>query len=308
MSAALKERLLSVIYEALYEINEIIGYEYIDRKKVKKNKELFLQLLALGEKLLEEKRGVTLKDLENEPFDHEKVKGIVLLGLFHGFILRDAKGKSFEEKFENYLYSSSIERCEWIEHTGYNNYYQSLFSLVSKICINTNKIKFVFDFSKLKLQSTSQGITKIQTKRSFFKSNIRMTETTVDEHLDIFRELGAVTETFLKMLYGIKYNYTTTEQIQKLEKKEFYEIWKDLRDDSRFNLFTKPFPNTICWNASKHNGVFKIVGKKEIEFKSNEGSRTLSYRDFFSLVREIYACIIVLLKITLMIRFQTKIY
>ena len=70
------------------------------------------------------------------------------------------------------------------------------------------------------------------------------------------------------------------------------------------STFTKPFPNTIYWNSSKHGGISKKVRTKEIEFKSNEGVKTLSYSDFISLVRELYACTLPLTKINLIIRFH----
>lgn len=45
---------------------------------------------------------------------------------------------------------------------------------------------------------------------------------------------------------------------------------------------------------------------KEIEFKSNEGNAILSYSNFVSLVRELYACVLVLIKIGLIIIFLLK--
>ncbi|MGA9150789.1 MAG: hypothetical protein WBZ36_09435 [Candidatus Nitrosopolaris sp.] len=64
-------------------------------------------------------------------------------------------------------------------------------------------------------------------------------------------------------------------------------------------MFTKPFPNTIYWNASKHNGITKNVGLRRIEFNSNDGNEILSYSDFVTLVRDVYACMIALVKINL---------
>jgi len=64
-------------------------------------------------------------------------------------------------------------------------------------------------------------------------------------------------------------------------------------------VFTTPFPNTIYWNASKHNGVTKNVGLRQIQFSSNDGNETLSYCDFVTLVREVYACMIALIKMKL---------
>jgi hypothetical protein len=75
-----------------------------------------------------------------------------------------------------------------------------------------------------------------------------------------------------------------------------------------YSVFTKPFPNTIYWNESKYSRVTKKVRSKEIEFNSNEGNAILSYSDFVLLVRELYACVLVLIKIGLIIRFSFKIY
>jgi hypothetical protein len=103
------------------------------------------------------------------------------------------------------------------------------------------------------------------------------------------------------------HNYRTDKEIEKLEKTHFYDVWKSIRNDSNLKVFTsKPFPNTIYWNASKHDGITKKVNLKEIEFKSNEGDRTLLYSDFVSVVRELYSLTVVLEKINLMIGFQTK--
>jgi hypothetical protein len=141
----------------------------------------------------------------------------------------------------------------------------------------------------------------IRTKEKFFKNPSKIDEITVDEHLDIFRESAAITENYFKLIYGIKHNYNTDQEIEKLEKAKFSDIWKDIKDDINFKLFTKPFPNTIYWNASKHSGITKKVTLKQIEFRSNEGDKTLSYDDFATLVRELYACMIALLKINLII-------
>jgi hypothetical protein len=69
------------------------------------------------------------------------------------------------------------------------------------------------------------------------------------------------------------------------------------------STFTKPFPNTIYWNPSKHGGVNKKIRTKEIEFKSNEGVKRLSYSDFISIVRKLFACALTLTKINLVISF-----
>jgi len=53
-----------------------------------------------------------------------------------------------------------------------------------------------------------------------------------------------------------------------------------------------------------HIGATKIISKKEIEFKSNDRDKNISYSDFINLVRELYACVITLMKIMLIIVYQ----
>jgi hypothetical protein len=106
----------------------------------------------------------------------------------------------------------------------------------------------------------------------------------------------------------MKHNYSSEQDIHKLENTEFYTIWKELKDDEILSTFTKSFPNTIYWNASKHGGIRKKIRTKEIEFMSNEGGKRLSYSDFISLVRELYACALPLTKINLVIRFHKLSY
>lgn len=105
-------------------------------------------------------------------------------------------------------------------------------------------------------------------------------------------------------MYGIKYSFTS-KQIIKLEKTKFFDVWNDLKNDDERKLFTKPFPNTIYWNASKHNGITKKVNDKSVTFISNEGEKTISYEDFIQLVRELYACTVILIKTNLILTFQT---
>jgi hypothetical protein len=131
----------------------------------------------------------------------------------------------------------------------------------------------------------------------------RIDETIIDEHIEIFRELGAIAEGYLKLIYGIKHNCHTNQDLEKLD---FHHIWKNLKQDSNFGVFTKPFPNTIYWNALKHNKFRKNVGSCEIELRSNNGRRILNYSDFRSLIRELYACTLVLTKINLMLRFASS--
>jgi hypothetical protein len=113
---------------------------------------------------------------------------------------------------------------------------------------------------------------RIYTKQKFYQETIILDEITVDKHIEIFRELGAIAENYLKLVYGVVHKYRTDKEIETLEKTQFYDIWKSITNDSSLKVFiTKPFPNTIFWNASKHDGITKKVNHKEIEFKANEG-------------------------------------
>lgn len=103
------------------------------------------------------------------------------------------------------------------------------------------------------------------------------------------------------MIYGLKHKCPSNN---KLERLKFFDIWEDLKQDADLGVLTKPFPNTIIWNSVKHNKFNKAVSSKKIEFRSNEGSADMSYADFKSLVRDLYACAIVLSKINLLIMLQ----
>jgi hypothetical protein len=194
-------------------------------------------------------------------------------------------------------------KCKWLQTTDYNKYLQTLLDFVSKISSNT-VLQFVFNYKAKKLVPISQGIVRIFRTKMFFRDVHTLDEETIDETLEIFRELGAIGEHHLKLLYAMKHNYSSEQDISKLEKTEFYKIWKELKDDEVLSTFTKPFPNTIYWNASKHGGVSKKIRTKEIEFKANEGVKRLSYSDFISTVRELFACALTLTKINLVIRFH----
>ena len=91
-----------------------------------------------------------------------------------------------------------------------------------------------------------------------------------------------------------------------LDKKNFFEVWDAVRNDPASNILAKSIPDTICWNASKHDGYAKFVSSKEVKFTANEGTITLTYSDFISRVRELYACTLALTKISLMITLKLK--
>jgi len=305
MSSKVEKILDTIMRDALAEINEILGYEYLEKAKIEETSMRFLDFMPFVERVLKEKRGVTLEDLEKESYDYKKVKKAALMGMLHGLILREYEGNTFDEKFRNYLYSSGIENCEWITKTEYVTYYKMLIKNLSSAASNINMIKLVNGFIEREGKSIVQAITKIRTKGKFFEDPSTMDEIIVDEHLEIFRELGAIAESYLKLIYAIKYDFSTIKDLDKLQTTDFYKVWKDLKEDSNFSMFTKPFPNTIYWNASKHNKCKKIVNSNAIEFRSNNGTRILSYCDFISLVRELYACTLVLTKINLVIRVRS---
>jgi hypothetical protein len=150
------------------------------------------------------RRGVTLKDIEKEPYSYERLKRITLRGLFDGFLLKGYMGNSFEEKFENYLYNSGVEDCRWITKTGYDIYYRTLHVYVLKLNINVSVKNLVKEYMKEKGRSITQVITKILTKKKFFENNPKTDETVINEHIEIFRELGGIAESYLKLIYGLK--------------------------------------------------------------------------------------------------------
>ena len=103
MSSKLKERFIKIIESAFYEINQILGYEYFNKSTIEDRSKEFLSVgLPFVEYLLTKKRGVNLQELENEELDEQKAKGAMLRGLFHGIILNNYNGNSFEEKYKDY--------------------------------------------------------------------------------------------------------------------------------------------------------------------------------------------------------------
>jgi hypothetical protein len=310
ISQDIRDRLLEVLQSAFLEINQIIGYEYFDKATAeRKSKELYTAGLGFAEKVLRETRGVSLRDLKIEELDEEKTKRAALRGIFHGLILTGYRGSSFEEKYEDYLLRSGIEQCSWISKTDYNTYYNTYYSFVSKINSDKEKIFFINEFVKRKIYATTQHLAKISRKGGFYQESAVIDEALIDDHIDIFKDLGAILENYLKLLYAIKQELTAKKEIDNIENTNFYEVWKSLRDDPILRVFTaKSFPNTIYWNASKHDGITKKIDSKGIEFRSNEGVEVVSYSDFVSLVREMYSVAIVLGKINLMVGFQTKLY
>jgi hypothetical protein len=129
----LEEEFTKATTDALYEINELVGYNYFKNKEIQEIGNAFLQLLPALENSLKNQRGIYLDNIENEQFDHEKNKKAVIQGIFHGLILVRFEGNSFEEKYKNFLYYSQIENCDWIRNTHYDNYYQVLYNITSKL-------------------------------------------------------------------------------------------------------------------------------------------------------------------------------
>ncbi len=73
MSSKIEKILVTIMCDALAEINEILGYEYIEKAKIEETSKRFLDFMPFVESVLREKRGVTLEDLEKETYDYEKV-------------------------------------------------------------------------------------------------------------------------------------------------------------------------------------------------------------------------------------------
>jgi 6-phosphofructokinase len=181
MSPKFKELIVTVMIDALHEINEILGYEYFKRDMIEQTSKNFLLVVPVAEELVKEIRGVNLDEIEKEQYDYSRLKRYVLRGLFDGYILRDYSGNSFDEKFKKYLYNSGIERCTWIAKTRYDNYYQVLNTYVSKLNLNENAKSLVKEFIKEHIKSTTQTIAKMLTKKKFFEDNPKIDEIVIDE-------------------------------------------------------------------------------------------------------------------------------
>ncbi|HEX7141362.1 MAG TPA: hypothetical protein VF222_02670, partial [Nitrososphaeraceae archaeon] len=229
MSKNLQNNLLLCISNALYEINEILGYEYFESTNIDNLSKKFLKMLPYSEKLLQQVRGVSLKDIEKEEMDIDKGMKAVIKGIFHGVIIKNFTGKTFEEKFLNFLYYDGITHCRWINKTDYHNYYNTLFTLVKTINSDLEKLKFIHNLLEIKRNSTSQGITKIFLKKDFFKEYSNHNELTIDLYIEVFKELAGIIESYIKLIYGIKANYTTNDIIR-LNKKKFYYFWEHLKN------------------------------------------------------------------------------
>jgi hypothetical protein len=150
-------------------------------------------------------------------------------------------------------------------------------------------------------------MTLILTKPEFFKDSPNPDEKTIDDHVEIFKSLSAMAEKFFKLIYAIINKYWTMPTPPNLDNdRDFYKIWKAVKNDATFNVLMKAVPDTIGWNASKHIGYNKSVGSKQVIFTSYDDTITPTYSDFISRVRELYACILVLAKISLMITLSLK--
>jgi hypothetical protein len=72
----------------------------------------------------------------------------------------------------------------------------------------------------------SQGIVRVFRTKMFFRDVHTLDEKTIDDTLQIFRELGAIAEHHLKLLYAMKHNYSSEQEISKLEKTKFTQFGK----------------------------------------------------------------------------------
>jgi hypothetical protein len=307
LSSHLRQELLRVYCDALREINEIFGFEYFENSKVDMIAANFLEMLPFSEALLKSKRGVTLQELEKEEHDLKKAKDIAIRGILHGTILKYYNGNSFEEKFKDYVYSSGTETCEWIRKTGYDSYFNVVTNQVSKLVMNKDATKYIVDNLNISTRSRSQAIMGLfLTKPDFIKDLPNFNEKVIEDHVEVFKRLSGVAEKLFKLIYAIMNSYWTMPTPPNLDKMKFFEIWDAVRNDHTFNILAKAVPDTVCWNASKHDGYTKLVSSKQVKFKSNEGEITLSYSDFVSRVRELYACTLALTKISLIITFNLR--
>lgn len=208
MPSELEKEFVKIISGALHECNEIIGYEYFRAAQIGNIAKNFVKTFPLIEELMLKPRGVTIADIEKEQHDYDKGKRAALMGILDGHVFRGYEGNTFKEKFKNYIYDPGITDCKWIRTTDYDKYLQTLLHFVSEISSNKT-LQFIYDYKRKKLVSISQGIVRIFKNKKFFKDEIVPNENTVDEAIDIFRELGAVAEHHLKLLYAIKYGYSS---------------------------------------------------------------------------------------------------
>lgn len=306
MSLHLQQEIVRVFCDALHEINEMLGYEYFESSKIDKLAAKFLKALPSVEALLKSRRGVTLRDVEKEKYDYEKAKAMAIRGIFHAYILKEYKGTSFEEKFKDYLYSSGTEKCEWIGETDYASYFNAVINQISNLVKNKDATKFIIDYLNKNPNTRSQAIMTLFTNPNFFKDSPNIDEKIIDDHIGISKSLSGVAEKLFKLTFAIINNYWTMRTPPNLDKKDFFEVWKGVKKDPAFSILTKAVPDTIVWNASKHAGYTKLVGSKKVKFNANEGTISLTYSDFISRVRELYACTLALAKISLMIMFNLR--
>lgn len=307
MSSQLQQEFISIISDALREINEMFGYEVFDSSKIDKIAANFLKVLPTVEALLKSTRGATLQEVEKEDHDHEKAKAMAIRGILHRSIFKAYKGSSFEEKFKDYLYSSGTETCEWIGKTSYDSYFNAVMNQVSKLVMNNDATKFIIDYLNKSTRNRSQAVMRlILTKPKFFKDLPNLNEKTIDDHKEIFMSLSGIAEKLFKLIYAVINNHWAMPTHPNLDKKRFFEVWDAVRNDPAFNILAKAIPDTICWNTSKHDGYIKFVSSKQVKFTSNEGTITLTYSDFIFRVRELYACTLALTKISLMIAYNLK--
>ncbi|WP_415311072.1 hypothetical protein [Candidatus Nitrosocosmicus sp. FF01] len=296
--------LKKIIEKSHMKINEMIGYEYYSKSDIEVKSNKLVQLLPLMEKVTKFKRPISVDQLSNEIPDYDKCTERAIEGLLGGHIIKNYAGTTTKEKFENYLYYSGIEQIRWIANTSYDGYYKRLFVVANNIKYKIETIGFVKQFLSTKFLPTTQGLSSIFLKEKFWKEKLSVDESIIDEFIEIFRSLVAIYENKLKLLYGIKYH--KYQDIKKLERKKFYEVWSDLKEDDDYNLFTTPLLSTIYWNASKHDGITKVIYSKTIRFESNEGTEEISYEDFLALVRELYACVSAFMKFNLILYFQDR--
>jgi hypothetical protein len=202
MSSELQKEFARIMSDVFHELNEIIGYEYFQPSQIKKIAKNYLKFLPLVEEILMKSRGVTLRDIEKEERNYEKGKQAAMIGILDGLILKDYKGNTFKEKFKNYIHDPGIEP-KWLQTTDYDRYLQILLDFVSKISSNT-VLQFAFNYKSKKLVPISQGIVRVLNKEMFFRDVLTLDEKTIDETLEIFRELGAIAEHHLKLLYAMR--------------------------------------------------------------------------------------------------------
>jgi hypothetical protein len=290
-----------IVSEIVVELNNQFGRSICDEKCIKKIvKREQARFTILKAKL--RKKGVKIEETSIDTDQKNLLKIQLLSSILSILILRNTvemQSSSFYLKFQTYIKMIWVSESEWIDNTQYDDYFNEFLKLAYEIYNDNNKRKQV-NYLDNKQTAMFQTITRIQSMNLFFSNNAQIDDFLVDQYIIIFRDLCAVFENYAKFLYLIQ---NVNNLPKNIENKDFYDVWKNLRDDNKFKIFVSPLPNTDILNASKHLGVHRIVKTQNLSYTSNRMPNPveISYQDFINLTRELYACTITLVKIKLIL-------